>query len=738
MMMEQEGQADLDHAIDSWLARDALAGLGRAVGSVGATTSAGGAPSPLSSPSEEREVPTGASSFSSSSSWSSSFPDVVPFPPSGAPLAHAHAIPPPTQMPGTGHLEEELRAEGQAAPHHHHHHHRQQQQQQEEDGGGEGDREGSGRSGADVVMAGCASPVAPPLSSAGAAAAPWGGILGHLGSIASTLEPLFPSAAASADMAGASRRPTSTTTMTTTTHPHDSDDDDAYHGGDHDAARGQRPASSSPSSREPWAAMRPPSHCGGAGTGLAKGRGVEETPLMAPAPSSDGLGLGGRPSSSVHWASSSSRLTDRHHCHHLDDDDDHNGGGGGGSASSHHHHHYPTPHAPQAADWRGNHHLRPRPRHLDDHDDHDGGGSGATRSDGSDHPSRRHQQSQPQSQPQRPRRWENAGGEGAAGGAPTSSSRHHRQQQPPPPPSLFSPAPPPGTDRATPVSRLDRDFASFRRQLVPSQQQQQPPPPPERVRSRPDPRLSSDEEEEQVVVAVPGGRLCLEGQNPSGCPVLLYAAGPREASGPAQQPPPHAGSWSSSSYGDFVRGTTDWLALNEALRKNGLPTLSFISRPAQSLGIPNPAHERALFRTFEEALVQLHRRALLLDQLIEVANKRAEARVAKYKDEAAQLRLQRDKRCWLETESSIETMQQQYMRKHNEQLEDFFKLRKEHDHNLHTLKVPLLHPAGLQRSGLPRSSLGPKLTPTSAQEQERALQAKDLEIAALRRHLERG
>lgn len=159
-----------------------------------------------------------------------------------------------------------------------------------------------------------------------------------------------------------------------------------------------------------------------------------------------------------------------------------------------------------------------------------------------------------------------------------------------------------------------------------------------------------------------------------------------------------------------MRGTTDWLALNEALRKNGLPTLSFISRPAQSLGIPNPAHERALFRTFEEALVQLHRRALLLDQLIE-ANKRAEARVAKYKDEAAQLRLQRDKlqRCWLETESSIETMQQQYMRKHNEQLEDFFKLRKEHDHNLHTLK-----------------------------EQERALQAKDLEIAALRRHLERG
>jgi hypothetical protein len=81
---------------------------------------------------------------------------------------------------------------------------------------------------------------------------------------------------------------------------------------------------------------------------------------------------------------------------------------------------------------------------------------------------------------------------------------------------------------------------------------------------------------------------------------------------------------------------------------------------------------------------------------------------------------------------------------YQEQLEDFFKLRKEHDHNLHTLKVPLLHrawihaAAGLQRSGLPRSSLGLKLTPTSAQEQERALQAKDLEIAALRRHLERG
>jgi hypothetical protein len=65
----------------------------------------------------------------------------------------------------------------------------------------------------------------------------------------------------------------------------------------------------------------------------------------------------------------------------------------------------------------------------------------------------------------------------------------------------------------------------------------------------------------------------------------LLGAG--EASGPAQQPPPHAGS-SSSSYGDFVRGTTDWLALNETLRKNGLPTLSFISRPAQSRTPPSP------------------------------------------------------------------------------------------------------------------------------------------------------
>lgn len=40
---------------------------------------------------------------------------------------------------------------------------------------------------------------------------------------------------------------------------------------------------------------------------------------------------------------------------------------------------------------------------------------------------------------------------------------------------------------------------------------------------------------------------------------------------------------------EFLRGHTDWFAISEALRQNGLPSLSFVTQPTQTRTLSLPS-----------------------------------------------------------------------------------------------------------------------------------------------------